>query len=170
MTDIHVTATGRLIFGTLDVPCALGKSGVVPAAQKREGDLATPAGTWPLRRLHYRPDRFDQAPRTVLPVHAMAPTDGWCDAPDDPLYNRPVPLPHPTSTESMWRDDHLYDLVVELGYNDAPPVPGKGSAIFFHLARENYLPTEGCVAVTRADMERILAAVSSDTTMTITLS
>ena len=87
----------------------------------------------------------------------IAPDDGWCDAPDDAAYNRPVKLPYPASAERMWRDDGLYDLVVVLGYNDDPPEAGRGSAIFLHLARPDYAPTQGCVALARPDLEAVLA-------------
>ena len=150
------TADGFLDLGTRRVRCALGKSGVRPAADKREGDLASPAGVWLIRRVLYRPDK-GAAPRTALPVAALAPDDGWCDAPDDANYNRPVKLPHPGSYETMWREDDLYDLVVVLGHNDDPPAPKMGSCIFLHLARPQYLATEGCVAVTREDLEELLA-------------
>ena len=151
------TADGFLDLGARRVRCALGRAGVKAAADKREGDLASPAGVWPIRRVLYRPDRGD-APKTALPTAPLAPDDGWCDAPSDPAYNHPVKRPYPASAEAMWREDHLYDLVVVLGHNDDPPAAGMGSAIFLHLARGGYLPTEGCVAVTRADMEDLLAA------------
>jgi L,D-peptidoglycan transpeptidase YkuD (ErfK/YbiS/YcfS/YnhG family) len=151
------TAEGFLDLGGRKVRCALGKSGVRPAADKREGDLASPAGTWPVRRVLYRPDR-GAAPVTALPMAAIAPDDGWCDAPDDPAYNRPVHLPYPASAEALWRDDGLYDVVVVVGHNDDPPVAGMGSCIFVHIARPGYLPTEGCVAVSGEDMDALLAA------------
>ena len=135
--------------------CALGRAGVKPAAQKREGDLASPAGVWAIRCVLYRPDE-GAPPVTDLPVEALSPDDGWCDAPDDADYNRPIKLPHPASFEKMWRDDSIYDLVVVLGHNDDPPKPHMGSCIFLHLAREGYAPTEGCVAVTRPDLEELL--------------
>lgn len=138
------------------VVCALGKGGLVPAARKREGDGATPVGRWPVRRLLYRPDRGPE-PETALPAAAIAPDDGWCDDPADGAYNQPVKLPYPASAERLWRDDGLYDLVVVLGHNDDPVIPGAGSAIFLHLAKPGYLPTEGCVALARADMEAFLA-------------
>jgi L,D-peptidoglycan transpeptidase YkuD (ErfK/YbiS/YcfS/YnhG family) len=149
------TADGWLDIGGRRVRCALGKAGVKPAAQKREGDLASPAGVWAIRRVLYRPDE-GAPPVTELPVEALSPDDGWCDAPDDEDYNRPIKLPHPASFEKMWRDDGLYDLVVVLGHNDDPPRPHMGSCIFLHLAREGYAPTEGCVAVTRPDLEELL--------------
>ena len=153
-------ADGWLDFAGARVRCALGPAGVVPAADKREGDGASPAGVWPIRRVLYRPDR-GPPPQTALPLAAIAEDDGWCDAADDPAYNRPVKLPYPASAERMWRDDHLYDLVVVLGHNDDPPVAGLGSAIFLHLAKPDYAPTHGCVAVSRADLEALLRIARS---------
>ncbi|HUO22856.1 MAG TPA: L,D-transpeptidase family protein [Caulobacteraceae bacterium] len=147
---------GIMRAGALEVPCALGKGGVIPASDKREGDGASPIGVWPLRRVLYRADRGPR-PRTALPVQAIQPEDGWCDAPADPRYNQPVTHPYPASAEHLWREDGLYDLVVVLGHNDDPIVPGLGSAIFLHLAKPDYAPTEGCVALARSDLERLLA-------------
>jgi L,D-peptidoglycan transpeptidase YkuD (ErfK/YbiS/YcfS/YnhG family) len=143
-------------IGGLEVRCALGKGGLKAAALKREGDGASPMGVWPLRRVLYRPDRGPQ-PATALPVQPLAPNDGWCDEPKDPHYNRPVAHPYPVSAERLWREDGVYDLLVVLGYNDDPVIPGRGSAIFLHLARPDYAPTEGCVALARADLEALLA-------------
>jgi L,D-peptidoglycan transpeptidase YkuD (ErfK/YbiS/YcfS/YnhG family) len=137
------------------VRCALGRGGVIAAGRKREGDGASPLGDWPLRRLLYRPDR-GAAPKTKLAATAIAPDDGWCDAPQDPAYNRPVSHPYPASAERLWREDHLYDLMVVLGYNDDPVVAGAGSAIFLHMAKPDYAPTEGCVALARNDLEALL--------------
>jgi L,D-peptidoglycan transpeptidase YkuD (ErfK/YbiS/YcfS/YnhG family) len=147
--------------GRFDLPggatrCALGRSGVIASADKREGDGCSPLGVWPLRRLLYRPDR-GPPPKTGLPILALSPGDGWCDDPGDPAYNQAVQRPYPASTEALWREDGVYDLIGILGHNDAPPVPGLGSAIFLHLARDGYLPTEGCIALNRPDLEALLA-------------
>jgi L,D-peptidoglycan transpeptidase YkuD (ErfK/YbiS/YcfS/YnhG family) len=153
--NFTAAADGWFDLGDRKARCALGKGGVKPAADKREGDGASPAGVWPIRRVLYRPDK-GPAPATALPVQPIAPDDGWCDAPDDRDYNRPIKLPHSASFERMWRDDDLYDLVVVLGHNDDPPAPQKGSCIFLHLARPDFAPTEGCVALTRGDLEDLL--------------
>ncbi len=150
------TADGFLDIGGRRVRCALGKAGVKPVTEKREGDMASPAGVWPIRGVLFRPDKGPK-PQSAVPVAPIAADDGWCDAPGDPDYNRPVKLPHAGSFEHMWRDDDLYDVVVVLGYNDSPPRSGLGSCIFLHIAREGYWPTEGCVAVTRPDLEDLLA-------------
>lgn len=150
------TADGWLDLGERRVRCALGPAGVVPASRKREGDGASPAGTWPIREVYYRPDR-GPPPATELRVRALAEDDGWCDDPADPEYNRHVKLPYPASAERLWREDGVYDIVVVLGHNDDPPVAGMGSAIFLHLCKPGYPPTHGCVAVERADLEDLLA-------------
>jgi L,D-peptidoglycan transpeptidase YkuD (ErfK/YbiS/YcfS/YnhG family) len=150
--DGHFEWQGRV------VRCAIGKAGVIAATDKREGDNKSPLGVWVMREVRYRPDVYPEGPKTALPIRATRPDDGWCDAPDDPSYNRPVTLPYPASAERMWRDDSVYDLVVILGHNDDPPVPGLGSAIFLHLARDGYPGTEGCVALVREDIEAVLAA------------
>jgi L,D-peptidoglycan transpeptidase YkuD (ErfK/YbiS/YcfS/YnhG family) len=143
-TCCRAAARGRLNLGTLAWPCAIGRSGV--RAIKREGDGATPRGRWPIRRVWYRRDRVGR-PSTALPVVPIHPRDGWCDAPADRNYNRRVQLPYPASAEEMMRTDGLYDLVVELGFNDRPRRRGAGSAIFMHVARDDFAPTAGCVAL-----------------------
>lgn len=147
---------GRVVWPGHEARAALGKGGVKAAADKREGDGATPLGVWPLRRLLYRPDK-GPPPITALPAEAIHQEDGWCDAPGDANYNRPVILPYPASAERMWRQDEVFDLVVVLGHNDDPVVRDMGSAIFLHIARPGYTPTEGCVALARADLEALLA-------------
>jgi len=144
VTAVAYSATAKGKFSGDDVTarCAIGKGGVIGAALKREGDGASPLGTWEMRRVFYRADRHPR-PETGLPCVPLRETDGWCDDPDHRLYNRPVTLPFQASHERLWRDDHVYDLIVELGHNDDPPVPNYGSAIFLHIAKPDYSPTEG---------------------------
>ena len=139
--------------------CTLGRSGV--RLDKHEGDGASPIGCFPLRAVFYRADRVAK-PATRLPCAAIARDDGWCDAPGDPAYNRKVRLPYPASAESMWREDGLYDIVVVVGHNDDPVVPGAGSAIFLHLKRDDGGPTEGCVGVDRPLAMALIAALGPD--------
>ncbi len=158
------STTGSLSIGTAEYKCALGRSGI--SWTKREGDGVTPAGIWPLRRILYRADRIVEL-ECSLSAEPLIREDGWCDAPRDPAYNQQVALPYPASAEQLWRDDRLYDVIVILGHNDDPVVPGHGSAIFFHIARDDYEPTEGCVAVSLADMRAILRLCGPDTVMEI---
>jgi L,D-peptidoglycan transpeptidase YkuD (ErfK/YbiS/YcfS/YnhG family) len=165
---VHVRSAGAtrgvVALGGSYLPCALGTGG--SRAIKREGDGASPLGTWALRYVFYRADRTSR-PRTGLPVRVLKPHDGWCDAPGDRNYNRLVQHPYPASAERMWRSDHLYDVVVVLGHNDVPRRRGMGSAIFMHLAREGFRPTEGCIALTKRDLQRILAHTGRGTRVQI---
>ena len=156
--------TGSLKWGRRRATCALGRTGIKKT--KREGDGVTPVGSFPLRRLFYRADRRP-LPETALPATAITPAMGWCDDPASPAYNRLVRLPCPWGHEVMARADALYDLVVVLGHNDAPPMPGAGSAIFLHLAAEGYAPTEGCVALNEADLIDLLAVAGPDDRLTV---
>ena len=155
--DLLIDASGWLEYDGHLLRCALGKGGI--KQDKREGDGASPAGSWPLRRVFYRPDRLAAFP-CALPLSPLSPQDGWCDDPGHPDYNRPVSLPHPASCEQLWREDSVYDVIVVLAHNDDPPQPGLGSAIFMHVARPGYLPTEGCVALALPDLLWLLQRVS----------
>lgn len=151
--DLVVRRDGTAVWGETMFRCALGRTGI--ARDKREGDGTTPLGRFPMRRLLYRQDRI-ALPRTLLSVQALDPKAGWCDDPADKHYNQKVTLPYPASAEQLWREDALYDLIVPLGYNDAPVVAGNGSAIFLHIAKPDYGPTEGCVALALNDLIQVL--------------
>ena len=146
------------------VPCALGRAGV--RRVKHEGDGATPVGRWPVRHVLYRGDRLDPGP-LALPARAIRHRDGWSDDPRDPRYNRAVPLPSRFGHECLWRADRLYDVILVLGYNDAPAVPGRGSAIFLHRARDDLGPTEGCVALRGTDLMRLVGALDASSAVRV---
>ena len=152
---IVVVPEGAAEWNDRHVPCALGRAGV--CRRKRESDGTTPVGCFALRRVLYRNDRVAR-PDTVLPVAPIDPLDVWCDDPEDARYNQLVRQPYDASFELMWRDDHIYDIVVVLGFNDDPVVPGRGSAIFLHVARPDFGPTQGCVAVSEPNLRQILGA------------
>jgi len=151
----QVSADGWLIFRDRRLRAALGRGGV--RADKQEGDGATPTGLLSLRRVFYRADRIG-IPATNLPREPITQADGWCDDPADRAYNCAVTLPYPARHEVLWRADALYDLVVVLGWNDAPVIPNRGSAIFLHLARPDYAPTDGCIALALPDLRWLIGA------------
>jgi L,D-peptidoglycan transpeptidase YkuD (ErfK/YbiS/YcfS/YnhG family) len=134
-------------------PCILGRAGSCDASEKSEGDGKTPRGEWPLLGVLLRPDKDWRLP-AFLPWRWLRPQDGWSDDPRDGAYNRPVRHPHAWSAEKLWRDDRLYDVIVLLGHNHAPPIAGAGSAIFLHL--QQGAATEGCVAIEDEAMRMVL--------------
>lgn len=153
-----LTADGRTI------PVALGRGGI--KANKREGDGATPKGSFRPRQLWWRADRHPQ-PRTFLPVRAIRAEDAWCENPTDRHYNQPVKLGRGKSGDRLTREDHLYDFIVEIDHNVAPRIAGRGSAVFLHLARENFGPTAGCVSMTKSAMLHLLQRLGPETRIVI---
>jgi L,D-peptidoglycan transpeptidase YkuD (ErfK/YbiS/YcfS/YnhG family) len=156
---------GGLSWSDGTTTAAVGRAGVKDG--KHEGDGATPAGSYPLVSVLYRPDRLT-APTSHLPVHPIAPTEGWVDDPADANYNRLVSLPYPASAEQMWREDDLYDALVVIGYNSDPVIPGAGSAIFLHIATPDFAPTAGCVAIKREVLLGLLPRLGPGSKITIT--
>lgn len=157
VTGLNGGSRGLLRLGGVVLRCALGRSGIVTC--KREGDGGTPRGLVRPLAVYYRADRV-RRPATRLPVRAIRPDDGWCDAPADPNYNRPVRHPYRASAEHMWRQDGLYDLVLVLDCNVRPRKRGGGSAIFLHVAHPAKKPTEGCIALSRPHVQRLLGVLS----------
>ncbi len=163
-SEIVVDPPARLSCGAQTFRCVLGRGGV--SKTKHEGDGATPIGRFQLRRVFFRADKVS-APKTALPLSAIDKAAGWCDDPEHQDYNQLVTLPHPASCETLWRDDDVYDIIAVVGYNDDPVEPGKGSAIFMHIAKEGYVPTEGCVALEIDDLRSVLAACDPETWLRI---
>lgn len=149
---------GVLRHGGVAVPCSVGRSGL--ARDKHEGDGATPTGRFAIRRLLFRADRLPR-PVTKLPVSEIAKDDGWCDDMAHPQYNQQVKLPFAASHEELWRVDNLYDLIVVLGHNDTPVIPGLGSAVFLHVRSPDGGATAGCVAIARDDLLAVLREVDT---------
>ena len=156
---------GRLVAGATQIPCAIGRNGIGPG--KFEGDGKTPTGRFAILRFFFRPDCGFRPPPPLraLPIRRDF---AWCDDPRDRNYNRLIHLPpEETSTERLWREDRLYDVIGVLDYNIRPRVAGRGSAIFFHLARRDLSPTAGCVALRAADMRRLLPRLSRGVVMVV---
>ena len=165
---IHAAAgdprRGWLTAGGHTLPVALGRGGIL--ANKREGDGGTPRGTFRPRQVWWRADRHPR-PRTHLPVRAIRPDDAWCEDPGDRHYNQPVRLAAGQGGDRLRRDDHLYDFIVEIDHNTEPRTTHRGSAVFLHLARENFGPTAGCVAMTKSAMLRLLQRIGPETRIVI---
>lgn len=155
---------GLLRAGYLCVPVALGRAGI--KVNKREGDGGTPHGWFRPLRLWWRADRFPRPP-TFLPTRRIGPADAWCEVPADRRYNRPFRRSANEPGDSLWRDDGLYDIIIEIDHNARPRVAGRGSAVFVHVARPGLAPTAGCVALRRGDLKMLARTLSRMTRIMI---
>jgi L,D-peptidoglycan transpeptidase YkuD (ErfK/YbiS/YcfS/YnhG family) len=155
---------GWLVAGLFMVPVALGRGSI--KANKREGDGGTPHGTFQLRRVWWRADRAPR-PITQLPVRRIKPDDGWCEDPRDRRYNRPVQVPENSGADRLWRQDGLYDIIIEISHNTRPRIAGRGSAVFIHHARDGFAPTAGCVALRPDALKRLLPRLGPRTRIDI---
>jgi L,D-peptidoglycan transpeptidase YkuD (ErfK/YbiS/YcfS/YnhG family) len=156
---------GRLMAGPFaSIAVALGRGGI--KANKREGDGATPAGRFRVKRVWWRGDRGPR-PGGLLPTRQITQADAWCEDPGDRRYNQPIRLSPGQAGDRLWRDDHLYDLVIELDHNTRPRIAGRGSAVFVHLARPGFAPTAGCVALGRRELRWLLGRLQPTTEIMI---
>jgi L,D-peptidoglycan transpeptidase YkuD (ErfK/YbiS/YcfS/YnhG family) len=161
------TTTCLISIANETYPCSIGRSGI--KKNKQEGDGATPYGKYPIRKIYYRADRIAKNQlKTTLPVITIHPDDGWCDDINSIKYNQPVKLPFKGSYEALWRLDHVYDIVVVIGYNDQPIKKAQGSAIFLHVATDDYKPTAGCIAVSLPNLLKILSYLNANSVIEIT--
>jgi L,D-peptidoglycan transpeptidase YkuD (ErfK/YbiS/YcfS/YnhG family) len=146
------------------IPVALGRGGIM--TNKREGDGGTPRGVFHPRRLWWRADRHPR-PRTFLPVRAITSHDAWSENPADRHYNQSIRLHGDAPGDRLKRDDHLYDFIIEIDHNTRPRIAGRGSAVFLHLARDQFAPTAGCVGMTKSAMLQLLARIGRRTRIVI---
>jgi len=157
-------ARGILRYRGKSHPVALGRSGI--KVNKFEGDGATPRGSFRPLRLWWRADRMPR-PKTSLPLRRIAKNDAWCEDPLDRRYNRPFQLAGGANGDRLWRDDRLYDLIVEIDHNTKPRIAKRGSAVFIHLAREGLQPTAGCIAMPIKELRRLVASLDKDSVIRI---
>jgi len=146
---------GLLHCGPLTLPCRIGKAGFIDGTLGREGDAKTPLGNYHLRFGLYRADRLPR-PKSPLTFRPLREDDGWCDAPNNPAYNRFIRLPYPASHEELWREDGAYDIILVMSHNDSPPIAELGSAVFIHISQPDDRRTMGCVALAPEDMVQLL--------------
>ena len=161
----------RLSLGEFTAQIRGGKAGYTSFEKGREGDSKTPLGQYHLRFGLYRADRLlappPQNPHMPLHFRPLRSDDGWCDAPNDPAYNRLIKLPYPSSHEALWREDGVYDIILIMSHNDSPPVPNLGSAVFLHVAQVDDRKTLGCIALAPNDMVQLLPKLQRDMPVTI---
>ena len=136
--------------------CAIGKNGI--KRSKKEGDFCTPTGQFNLGPIYYRKDRINKL-NTKLNIFPITKNMNWEDDPYNQNYNK-LTFNNKKSTEKLFRKDNIYDIIVVVNYNNNPIVPGKGSAIFMHVTKNNYFPTRGCIALQKKDLIFMLSKLS----------
>ena len=144
--------------------CALGLNGLT--SNKREGDLSTPIGTFHFDKIYYRGDRLGNM-KFIIDSSIINKNDGWCDDQKSDLYNQYIQFPFKESAEHLYRDDHIYDIICVLNYNTSPVIPGRGSAIFLHVAKPDFLGTKGCIAIEKEALIEIATNLTADSTIVI---
>tara|TARA_B100001093_G_scaffold84378_1_gene75917 strand:- start:1562 stop:2053 length:492 start_codon:yes stop_codon:yes gene_type:complete len=143
----------KIIFLDYRIKCSIGKRGI--RKKRTEGDKSTPKGIFKIKYLLYRKDRLSGV-RTKLKKYSIKKNMGWCDDVNSKKYNKLIILPSNLKHEKLYIKDHIYDLVIVINYNMNPTVKNKGSAIFLHIAKKNYSPTKGCVAISKKNMRILL--------------
>ncbi len=153
-----------LYFDNYKLRCAIGKRGITN--NKKEGDQKTPKGTFSFKSIFYRKDKISNL-KCVLNKKIIKKNMGWCDDPISKYYNKLIYFPFKNSAEKLWLKEKIYDIILIINYNLKPVIKGKGSAIFLHIAKKNYAPTRGCIAINKKDMLFFITKVNSRTKLII---
>ena len=161
---IIINKSGYLKYKNLKFRCALGKAGI--GKKKIEGDNITPKGTFNIVKIYYRADRVKKMPSKFRPIK-ITKKMGWCDDPNSKDYNQLINLPIKYTYEKLYRKDNVYDLLIVLNYNILPTIKNKGSAIFIHVARQNYKKTSGCIALKKNHLTKLIKAIKKGTKVII---
>ena len=161
---ITVKNNDTLILDDFKFKCCVGKYGITK--HKVEGDKKTPKGVYQLDNLYYRKDKFLKL-NTRLKTIPINKNMGWCDDPKSNYYNKLIKYPFKYSSEKLYKKNNTYDIILVINYNLNPVIPGKGSAVFLHIATKNYKPTKGCIAVSKKNMRLILKHIKKNTTIII---
>ena len=156
---IIVKKSKYLKYKNLKFRCSLGKGGI--REKKKEGDNITPMGIFKITSIYYRPDKIKKI-STQLKKIKITKNIGWCDDPKSNFYNREIKLPNKFSHEKFYRKDNLYDIIAILNYNTKPIIKNKGSAIFIHIANNNYKPTAGCVGIKKSNLIKLLSIIKKN--------
>ena len=161
---IIINKSGYLKYKNLKFRCALGKAGI--GKKKIEGDNITPKGTFNIVKIYYRADRVKEIPSKFRLIK-ITKKMGWCDDPNSKDYNQLIKLPIKYTYEKLYRKDSVYDLLIVLNYNIMPTIKNKGSAIFIHVARQNYKKTSGCIALKKNHLTKLIKTMKKDTKVII---
>jgi L,D-peptidoglycan transpeptidase YkuD (ErfK/YbiS/YcfS/YnhG family) len=161
---IIVKKSKYLKYKNFKFRCSLGKAGI--KKKEKEGDNITPRGIFKIICIYYRSDRIKKI-TTALKKIKIEKTMGWCDDPKSSFYNKEIKIPNKFNYEKFYRKDNLYDIIVPLNYNTNPILKNKGSAIFIHIANNNYKPTAGCIGIKKSNLIKLLSIIKKNTKVKI---
>ena len=162
---MHIKIKNKILsYGNYKVKCAIGKRGI--NVKKKEGDLITPVGIFKIRIILYRKDKIRNL-RTKIKTKLIKKNMGWCDDPSSNKYNKLVKYPFKYKAEKLYRPDNLYDIIFVLNYNMSPIKKNKGSAIFIHVAKNNFAPTQGCIAIKKLSLKKLAEKMNKKTKVEI---
>jgi len=153
-----------LYFDKYKIKCAIGKRGIT--VKKLEGDYKTPSGHFNFNTIFYRKDRVPAIKANLRKI-VIKKNMGWCDDPKSKFYNSLIEFPFSFGAEKLWLNENIYDVIAVINYNMKPVIKKKGSAIFLHIAKKNYAPTKGCIAISKKDMHLIISKINSKTKLQI---
>ena len=154
----------KILFNNYKVKCAIGKRGI--SSKKVEGDNKTPRGTFKIQAIYYRKDRMKEL-KSLIKKKNIRKNMGWCDDSKSRKYNKLIKFPFSYSAEKLYLNSGIYDTLLILNFNNKPAKRRKGSAIFIHIAKKNYAPTRGCIAVSKIDMRKIVSRIRRNSKITI---
>ena len=162
---MHIIIDNKyLTYNKYKAKCAVGKRGI--GFKRKEGDLITPIGNYKIKYILYRKDRINKIQSRIKKI-AIKKNMGWCDDPKSENYNKLIKLPFEYSYEKLYKRENIYDIIIVLDFNINPIIKNKGSAIFIHVAKKNYLKTEGCIAVKKTHLLKIIKEIRADTKVVI---
>ena len=162
---MHIIIKNKILsYGNYKVKCAVGKRGI--GIKLKEGDLITPKGIYKITKIFIRKDRIKDL-RTKIKTFPIKKNMGWCNDPNSKSYNRLIKYPINSTFEKLFRKDNIYDVIIVLNYNMKPIIRNKGSAIFLHISKKNYSSTEGCIAINKSHIKKLLTLISKRTKIKI---
>ena len=153
-----------LTYKNYKVKCALCKRGI--AYKRKEGDLITPKGEYKIKFILYRKDRLKKITSKIKLI-VIKKNMGWCDDPNSNHYNKLVKLTYEYNYEKLYKKENIYDIILVLDYNMNPVIKNRGSAIFIHIAKKNYKKTEGCRAIKKKSLLKIIKDIKKNTKVKI---
>ena len=149
-----------LYFKEYKIKCSIGKRGIT--SRKVEGDQKTPKGVFTIKSMLYRKDRIPKV-KSQIKKKIIKKNMGWCDDTESKRYNKMIKFPFNLSAEKLWIRENIYDVIIIINYNLRPIIKNKGSAIFLHIAKKNYKPTKGCIAIAKKDIILLAGKINKKT-------